>query len=520
MGNGKAMAKEARAGEASCPRAPRPDAAARPSADAAPRGGRPARDDRLWTPVFLFVIGVTLCTFLVGQGLNAGTSVYITALGGTATYAGLLATVFSVAAAGARFICGPLVDDRGRRVAMVAGSVVMMAGTAGPIVTGDSELMILWRFLQGIGFSAATTASATAAADVLPRERLGEGIGYFGLGQALAMSIGPALSLFLVSTDPPENLFVGVTLAGALALAFSLLCRYEKDPEKLPVTSAYRVRWERARLRPGQGEEALERAEEHADAGAEGAQGAEGARRAEDAAGDAKGARGAERAQRAEGAAGAASGSRGARAGAERPRETLVSRVIEPKALHGALPALCIVPAVGFVIFFVGLYGTVLGVGNAGLFYTVSAVSMVAVRLKSGAFMDRVPAIKVLTAAVACGIVGFVVLLAAGALEGGAREAAFYAAGLPYGLCLGVCQPLNQSIAVKCSPPERWGAANAVFQLAIDVGMGASTVVWGMLNDTLGFSASLVGAIICLLIGYAMAWLAYPPEEKLWHRRR
>ena len=507
MGNGKAMAKEARAGEASCPRAPRPDAAARPSADAAPRGGRPARDDRLWTPVFLFVIGVTLCTFLVGQGLNAGTSVYITALGGTATYAGLLATVFSVAAAGARFICGPLVDDRGRRVAMVAGSVVMMAGTAGPIVTGDSELMILWRFLQGIGFSAATTASATAAADVLPRERLGEGIGYFGLGQALAMSIGPALSLFLVSTDPPENLFVGVTLAGALALAFSLLCRYEKDPEKLPVTSAYRVRWERARLRPGQGEEALERAEERADAGAEGARRAEGAR-------------GAESAQRAEGAAGAASGSRGARAGAERPRGTLVSRVIEPRALHGALPALCIVPAVGFVIFFVGLYGTVLGVGNAGLFYTVSAVSMVAVRLKSGAFMDRVPAIKVLTAAVACGIVGFVVLLAAGALEGGAREAAFYAAGLPYGLCLGVCQPLNQSIAVKCSPPERWGAANAVFQLAIDVGMGASTVVWGMLNDTLGFSASLVGAIICLLVGYAMAWLAYPPEEKRWHRRR
>lgn len=473
MGNGKAMTGETRAGEAADACASRPDAATRPAdacascsgADAAPRGGHPVRDDRLWTPVFLFVIGVTLFTFLVGQGLNAGTSVYITTLGGTATYAGLLATVFSVAAAAARFICGPIVDDRGRRVAMVAGSVVMMAGTIGPLFTGDSELMILWRFLQGVGFSAATTASATAAADVLPRERLGEGIGYFGLGQALAMSVGPALSLFLVSTEPHENLFVGVTAAGALALVFSLLCRYEKNPSVLPATSAYRVRWERAQLDAGQGERALERAE-----------------------GDAA------------------------------PRESLVSRVIEPKALHGALPALCIIPSVGFVIFFVGLYGTVLGVGNAGLFYTVSAVSMVTVRLKSGAFMDRVPAIKVLSAAVVCGIVGFLMLLAAGALEGGARSAVFYLAGLPYGLCLGVCQPLNQTIAVKCSPPERWGAANALYQLAIDVGMGASTVVWGVLNDTLGFGASLVGSIVCLLVGYGMAWLAYPPAERRWRR--
>jgi len=120
--------------------------------------------------------------------------------------------------------------------------------------------------------------------------------------------------------------------------------------------------------------------------------------------------------------------------------------------------------------------------------------------------------------AVVCVLGVFLMLLAAGALEGGARSAVFYLAGLPYGLCLGVCQPLNQTIAVKCSPPERWGAANALYQLAIDVGMGASTVVWGVLNDTLGFGASLVGSIVCLLVGYGMAWLAYPPAERRWRR--
>ena len=58
-------------------------------------------------------------------------------------------------------------------------------------------------------------ASATAAADVLPLSRLGEGIGYSGLGQAIAMSIGPALAIFLISTDVPENFYFG--LAGCSA---------------------------------------------------------------------------------------------------------------------------------------------------------------------------------------------------------------------------------------------------------------------------------------------------------------
>lgn len=450
--------------------------------------------ERLWSSVFVLVIGVTLGTFLVGQGLNAGTSVYIDEMGGTSTYAGLLATVFSVAAAGARFICGPLVDVRGRHAVMVAGSLVMMAGTAGPVFTGNSELMVLWRFLQGIGFSAATTASSTAAADVLPRERLGEGIGYFGLGQALAMSVGPALALFLVSTEPHENLFLGVTAAAVLALACSLLCRYERDPQKLPPTCAYRVRWERAHLRPGQGEAALEREEDAlADARDGGRAGASGSASADAGAGDAP-------------------------SGRPGRRESLLSHVFEPGALRGALPALCIIPSAGFVIFFVGLYGTTLGVGAAGLFFTLSAASMIVVRLKSASFMDRVPAIKVLTAGVASGIVGFSMLLAAGWAEGAVRAVVFCLAGIPYGLCLGVCQPLNQTVAVKCSPPERWGAANALYALAIDVGMGAATVVWGMLNDACGFGASIVGSIACLLVGYAVAWLAYPPAERRWRR--
>lgn len=418
------------------------------------RSKAPARD-RLWSASFILIIASTLCCFMVGQGLNSSTSVYVALYGGSAAYAGVLAAVFSGAAAVMRLLSGPLIDERGRRIVMLAGFLVLIVGTIGPLFTHDVVPFVIFRFLQGAGFSAATTASATAAADVLPSSRMGEGIGYYGLGQAIAMSIGPAFALALVSMDPAENLFIGATAAAALGLALIFFCCYEKHPETLPEEAVYRREREEKRTR------------------------SEGAK------------------------------------GEEARREGFISRIFEKRALPGTLPTLVIAPAFGFVIFFVGLYGTSLGVGNAGLFYTLSAVSMVIVRLKSGAFMDRFAPIKILPVALAFGVVAFAMLIACGTVLDGSptRDAVFYLAGIVYGPCIGIVNPLNQAVAVKNTPPERWGTANALFQLAIDVGIGCASIIWGLVNDSFGFPVTICCVICCAVASYFVARAVYPKED-------
>ena len=417
------------------------------------RGGSPR--EQLWSTTFVLVVASTLCCFMVGQGLNSSTSVYVALYGGTAAYAGVLAAVFSGAAAVVRLLSGPLIDGRGRRIVMLVGFAVLIVGTVGPLFTHDVAPFVVFRILQGAGFSAVTTASATAAADALPASRMGEGIGYYGLGQAIAMSIGPAFALALVSMDPAENLFIGATAAAALGLALIFFCRYEKHPETLPEEAVYRREREEKRTR------------------------SEGAK------------------------------SEGAR------REGFISRIFEKRALPGTLPTLVIAPAFGFVIFFVGLYGTSLGVGNAGLFYTLSAVSMIIVRLKSGAFMDRFAPIKILPVALAFGVVAFAILIACGTVldSSPARDAVFYLAGIVYGPCIGIVNPLNQAVAVKNTPPERWGAANALFQLAIDVGIGCASVIWGLVNDSFGFPVTICCVICCAVASYFVARAVYPKES-------
>lgn len=450
------------------------------------RGGSPR--EQLWSTTFVLVVASTLCCFMVGQGLNSSTSVYVALYGGTAAYAGVLAAVFSGAAAVVRLLSGPLIDGRGRRIVMLFGFAALIVGTVGPLFTHDVAPFVVFRILQGAGFSAVTTASATAAADALPASRMGEGIGYYGLGQALSMSVGPALALALVSTDPPENLFVGVTAIAVVGLSMIFLCRYEKHPEMLPEEAVYR-----RRLEEGESEAARTEA---AEAGKESKQ----VEVSEDG-------------KRAEAAETTTSTAQSRMEGRPK-RESIASRIFEKHALPGTLPMIVLSPAFGFVIFFVGLYGASLGVGNAGLFYTLSAVSMILVRLKSGAFMDRFAPIAILPVALACGLVAFAMLVACGTVLDGApvRDAVFNLSGIVYGFCIGIALPLNQSVAVKNTPPERWGAANALFQLANDVGIGGACVIWGIVNDCFGFPVTICCAMCCIAASYFVARAVYPKE--------
>ena len=266
------------------------------------------------------------------------------------------------------------------------------------------------------------------------------------------------------------------------------LCRYEKHPEMLPKEAVYRRRLE-------EGESEAVRTEA-AEAGKESKQveAREGGKRTE--------------------AAETTTSTAQSRMEGRPKRESIASRIFEKHALPGTLPMIVLSPALGFAIFFVGLYGASLGVGNAGLFYTLSAVSMILVRLKSGAFMDRFAPIKILPVALACGLVAFAMLVACGTVLDGTPvcDAVFNLSGIVYGFCTGIALPLNQSVAVKNTPPERWGAANALFQLAIDVGIGGACVIWGIVNDCFGFPVTICCAMCCIAASYFVARAVYPKE--------
>lgn len=128
--------------------------------------------------------------------------------------------------------------------------------------------------------------------------------------------------------------------------------------------------------------------------------------------------------------------------------------------------------------------------------------------------MDKVRPIVIMGAAVVAGLVCYGMLLACSQMApGGVCEALFYASGIFYGISLGIAMPINQTIAVRLSPPERWGAANGLYLLGADVSIGIASFAWGLTISAMGYAATIVIVMALIAASFVAAVLCYPKEE-------
>ena len=153
---------------------------------------------KLWSKFFvlLAIVSVLLSTNL--QFFNASTSLFVNSLGGTASFTGVLFLLFTIFALVTRIVSGRLVDKHGRRQAIIIGLVISILSSLACNLFPFLVALPILRIIQGIAYSLASTALAVAITDVVPKQRLGEGIGYFGLGNSLAQAVGPACALALI----------------------------------------------------------------------------------------------------------------------------------------------------------------------------------------------------------------------------------------------------------------------------------------------------------------------------------
>lgn len=194
-----------------------------------------------FTRIFVYAI---LCQLTMSISNTALPLYIINSLGYTNAQSGLLGTVFTIASMVCRFAAGGLSDRYGRRRMMVIGA--LMVGLALIFMGFSTGFMVILVFkaFQGVGHALNSTSSNAAASDVLPTEKLGEGIGYYGLHSALTTALGPTIALALmgvaVATGETYNyqfpLLIG-GVAGLIAMIIAATLGYERKYEKIPHNS-------------------------------------------------------------------------------------------------------------------------------------------------------------------------------------------------------------------------------------------------------------------------------------------
>ena len=147
--------------------------------------------------IFLAGGAIRICYQMQGTVMP----LYGNALGFTAAMVGTTTTVCTIASLMLRPVLGIWLDRYGRRVIVLCGTGLFVLATWLCGLSGSFAVLLLLRAMQGFGFAAHTTAVNTMATDVLPEERMAEGIGYMGLTGSVSLALAPAFALALIDKE-------------------------------------------------------------------------------------------------------------------------------------------------------------------------------------------------------------------------------------------------------------------------------------------------------------------------------
>ena len=190
--------------------------------------------DRLVTPGYCFILAanfllyfgfwllIPVLPFYLSEIFNAGNSTI-----------GIILSCYTVAALCIRPFSGYFLDSFARKPLYLLAYFIFMTMFAGYIIAGSLVLFILFRIIHGVSFGMVTVGGNTVVIDIMPSSRRGEGLGYYGLSNNIAMAVGPMSGLFLHDAGMSYTTIFCCSLGSCIAgfICASLV----KTPYKPPV---------------------------------------------------------------------------------------------------------------------------------------------------------------------------------------------------------------------------------------------------------------------------------------------
>lgn len=136
-------------------------------------------------------------------------------IGASAALMGLVGGLMNLVSLLCRPIAGNLADRISKYKLSFIGAVFMTAACVGYIFAPNEIVVIIARIINGFGFACCSVCMATWMSNMLPKEKIGSGMGVYGTMNALAMAAAPAIGVSAYQT-------FGYRVSFVIALIFSL----------------------------------------------------------------------------------------------------------------------------------------------------------------------------------------------------------------------------------------------------------------------------------------------------------
>lgn len=185
---------------------------------------------RLWGKPFIFIMLANSIMFMAFEMLLPTLPLFVSRIGGSATQIGLVTGIFMFSAILIRPFTSTLAAKIDKKRLLLAGIAICTLSTGAYYLAPNVGMILVIRIVHGLGFGLATTYFATIVSGIIPRERRGEGMGYFGVGETVAVSVGPLIGTSILLKYDFHGLFFGG--AAILFLAFFMTVLVPRKAEK------------------------------------------------------------------------------------------------------------------------------------------------------------------------------------------------------------------------------------------------------------------------------------------------
>lgn len=129
-----------------------------------------------------------------------------------------------------RFVSGYLVDNFSRKKVYLISFIIFVSLFFGYTIASGILFLFVLRIFHGMAWGVITTSANTLTIDLLPDQKRGQGIGYYGLMSTLAMSVGPIIGMYIYDHYNFDFIFYSAIAFGVIGI---LMAFFIEDPKKV-----------------------------------------------------------------------------------------------------------------------------------------------------------------------------------------------------------------------------------------------------------------------------------------------
>lgn len=194
-----------------------------------------APKDRLITRDVALVMLATFFFMASNMTITPIVAGYGETLGATGAMMGVIAGVMSFVSLFCRPIAGNLSDLVSKRLLVATGTTLYIVAGALYCTANSTGMLIAARVVNGLGFACGSVCLATWVSLLLPIRHMGAGMGLYGIVNALAIAVGPALGIRLHQLVGYHLTFIASLVMNVFTLIVVMLVRNGGNPARRKV---------------------------------------------------------------------------------------------------------------------------------------------------------------------------------------------------------------------------------------------------------------------------------------------